>query len=484
MEYDPSDSSGTDDDLPPSHQNRGARGGRVAGNGRTILGAISYPRVQNDMETQIHRLEQEAYSSVLRAFKAQADAITWEKESLITELRKELRLSDEEHRELLSRVNADDIIRRIREWRAGGHQTGLLNSAQLTNDPVPSPTVSASRKRQKPSQTIPSLSLGAPSPVLHSQPVATSIQPSSTAAKRGAAAGARGKKPKTGQALPGVSSMKSMHYPSAGPSGRGQVANRSSTGALAEAPPYDPLVGRKVMTRWPEDNNFYEAVITDYNPVEGRHALVYDIGTDNETWEWVNLKEISPEDIRWEGEDPSIINRPVRGGPGRGAKKSTGRGGAIPGAGRGRGSLKNQAKKDFPPSQNGIGKKPTDDIEILNTETLIKEVERVFGASHPDPLEIEKAKKMLKEHEQSLIDAISRLADASDGESDGGHQYSHGQSMDRDRGWRSQQYAGNQHGANYEDDMAGEGREGSDGVRMAGDGVASDYRHDGDDDDI
>jgi hypothetical protein len=37
-----------------------------------------------------------------------------EKESLITELRKELRLSNEEHRELLARVNADDVIRRIR----------------------------------------------------------------------------------------------------------------------------------------------------------------------------------------------------------------------------------------------------------------------------------------------------------------------------------------------------------------------------------
>lgn len=37
-----------------------------------------------------------------------------EKESLITELRKELRVSDEEHRKLLSRVNADDVIKRIR----------------------------------------------------------------------------------------------------------------------------------------------------------------------------------------------------------------------------------------------------------------------------------------------------------------------------------------------------------------------------------
>lgn len=29
------------------------------------------------METQIHQLEQEAYTAVLRAFKAQSDAISW-----------------------------------------------------------------------------------------------------------------------------------------------------------------------------------------------------------------------------------------------------------------------------------------------------------------------------------------------------------------------------------------------------------------------
>ncbi|GKA92309.1 AP2-associated protein kinase 1-like protein isoform X1 [Tanacetum coccineum] len=61
----------------------------------------------------------------------------------------------------------------------------------------------------------------------------------------------------------------------------------------------------KVRARWPDDNNFYEATIADYN--EGRHALVYDRYTENETWEWVNLAEMSPEDIRWvEAEDPGI----------------------------------------------------------------------------------------------------------------------------------------------------------------------------------
>ncbi|XP_058723110.1 protein EMSY-LIKE 3-like isoform X1 [Vicia villosa] len=438
MDYEPYDSSGTDDDLPPTHQNRIPRGARLAGNGRSAGGSMSYPRMYGeiDMETQIHQLEQEAYSSVLRAFKAQADAITWEKESLITELRKELRLSNEEHRELLGRVNADDVIRRIREWRqTGGHQTGVLNSGQVIHDSAPSPTVSASRKKQKITSSVPSQSFGGPSPSFHPQPVAAPHQPSSSVGKRGSVPGHKGKKQKPGQVLPGGSSIK--QYPSSGPGGRNQVPNRVTSGTvageLAEGASFDSLNGRRLRTRWPDDNNFYEAVITDYNPVERRHHLVYDMGSTNETWEWVNLSEISPEDIQWVGEDPGI-NRGGFGGSGRGMNnRSVGRD-SIPGAGRGgRGGTKGQSKKDLLPSQNGIGKKALEDIQILHTDTLVKEVERVFSANHPDAHEIEKAKKLLKNHEQALIDAIARLADLSDGESDeGGHHFSHAKSMDRE----------------------------------------------------
>ncbi|XWS56196.1 hypothetical protein CRYUN_Cryun09bG0065600 [Craigia yunnanensis] len=343
------------------------------------------------MEAQIHLLEQEAYCSVLRAFKAQSDAITWEKEGLITELRKELRVSDDEHRELLTKVNADDIIRRIRDWRqAGGNQSARLSASHPVHSLLPSPTVSASRKKQK-----------------------TSL---------------------SGQSLPGLSSAKAMHYPSAVSAGNRQFNNRGSAGGLPENEPvegaiFDPFIGRKVWTRWPEDNNFYEAVITDYNPSEGRHALVYDINTANETWEWVDLKEIFPDDIRWDGEDPGIS---CRGGHGfHEAKKSFSRGTPAPGPGRGRRSMKGHSRKEFLSSQNGIAKKVSDDIELLNTETLVKEAERVFDTSHPDPLELEKAKKKLKEHEQALIDAIARLADASDGESEGEQPFSRGQPMDR-----------------------------------------------------
>ncbi|XP_062196271.1 protein EMSY-LIKE 3-like isoform X2 [Phragmites australis] len=436
------DSSGTDDDFPPSYKNsRGMKGsGRISCNGRDV-GAGLYTRVQPqaDMETQIHQLEQEAYCSVLRAFKAQSDAITWEKEGLITELRKELRVSDKEHRELLNRVNTDDIIRIIREWRelTGGLQMNLVNNAQRSHDPMPSPTTSA-RKRQKTSQPIPSASVAAPSAV-HSQHLTVPMQPSSSGAKNSAPLGTKGKKTKPGQKLPGAPAVKSMPS-SVGPGGRGPIMNRNTSGSLPpEGPRIDPLIGRKVMTRWPDDNSFYEAVITDYNPIKGLYSLVYDMDTEHETWEWVDFKQMAPEDIKWEDEDPGI-NSQGCGAPVHGGKKSSSRGGPMSGAGRGRGPQKNSSRKDFPPSQNGIGKKSSNHIEILHTETLIKEVERVFSAGNHDPLEMERAKKVLKEHEQSLIDAIARLAEASDGESD-----DHARSLEYNRGWR------NKHGGRYLD---------------------------------
>ncbi|CAN6805860.1 unnamed protein product [Brassica oleracea var. botrytis] len=381
MDYRPSDSSGTDDDLPPSHQSRYQRSGRPAGNGRpSVLNSAPLSRVHSDMETQIHLIEQEAYSSILRAFKAQSDAITWEKESLITELRKELRVSDEEHRELLSRVNADEMIRRIREWRKGN------SVPQMVHDNAPSPAVSGSRKKQKTSQ-----SMGPPSPALH-----PSMQPSSSALRRG------------GPPPPGPKTKKPKTFPATG------IAGRPQGGALTNEPgeegSYDPLIGKKVWTKWPEDNHFYEAVITNYNPIEGRHALVYDISTPNETWEWVNLKEISPGDIRWEGEDSGVSRKGGHPGQGRGSAKAMPRGGPT---GRGRGNMKIQPHK----AQNGIGKKALGDIEILHTDTLIKEIEKVFGSVNPNPAEVEKAKRVLRDHEQALVDAIAKLEEMSDGES-------------------------------------------------------------------
>lgn len=50
-----------------------------------------------------------------------------------------------------------------------------------------------------------------------------------------------------------------------------QFTDRISSGAPAGDSSeniYESLIGRRVMIRWPADNNFYEAVITEYNPVD------------------------------------------------------------------------------------------------------------------------------------------------------------------------------------------------------------------------
>ncbi|KAL3625507.1 hypothetical protein CASFOL_030961 [Castilleja foliolosa] len=388
MEYGLIDSSGgTDNENSQPIFNRVPLGVRVAGNGRSFVAPDPYQRMQIDMESEIHKLEQIAYGAVLRAFKGQSDALTWEKEGLITELRKELRVSDDEHRELLSEVNADDLIRRIREWReAGGNRTMGPNAPQHINNQLQSPTISASRKRHKASQNP----FGAPSQPSHPQTV-----PGTTLTKWGPTSGIGGRRSNAVQ--PAFAPAKPVRY---------QFTDRVPPGAPPDDPSEtvrDSFVGRRVMIRWPADNNFYEAVITEYNPVDGRHSLVYDINTPNATLEWVNINEVPTEDIRWVGDDP-VVSR--LGEPGE------------PNSRRVRSSSKKQSANGIQPSVNGSVTEDYEEIEILHTDTLIKKVEKVLDATHPDILEIDKAKKMLKEHEQTLIQVIRKLAAACESDDD------------------------------------------------------------------
>ncbi|XP_062199518.1 protein EMSY-LIKE 1-like isoform X5 [Phragmites australis] len=306
--YDPYDSSGTDDDLPPV-QNRGLRGRSFSGNGRVPIGTFPYMKAHHDLESEIHRVEQDAYTGVLRAFKVQSDAISWEKESLITELRKELRVSDEEHRELLNKVNEDGSIRRMRELRqGGGTQSGLHRGSRALYDAEPG----SSAKRQKTSHLIPSQSASLQSPIMHSHSV-----------------------------------------PSA---------------------------------KW--------------GPLSARSK---------------KAKTMAPEDIRWDFEGHGISNRDGWGPSGPALKRHPSNNGAMAGRSRGRGRFStNDAIKDYVPPQNGIDSN-IDHIDIPNTESVVIEVERVL--SNPNMREIEKARKLLKDQEQSLLDAIARLDEASDSES-------------------------------------------------------------------
>ncbi|XP_051126196.1 protein EMSY-LIKE 3-like [Andrographis paniculata] len=292
-------SEGTDyDDFVRPTQNRMSRKDTVSGNKRTAAASasMSYPMMYENpkMEAKIRQFEKEAYYSTLRAFKAQADSITSEKSGFITDMRKELRLSNEDHRELCKKVNEDVTIRRIREWRQStGRGFGI--------------SITASRKKQK-------------------------IEGSSSRTRRG----------------------------------KGRLGNGTSGGLVIEdVKNIDPLVGRKISTRLPGNDKFNEGMIMDYNAE----------------------KSYGP--FRW--------GNPQGGVKGWGAKKS-------------------RSKKD---------RENHDEIRLLDTNVLIKEVifgatkvETVFGANHPDSLEIEKVQRVLKDQEQGLVDAIAKLGALSDGEDD------------------------------------------------------------------
>lgn len=86
----------------------------------------------------------------------------------------------------------------VREWRQSvGVQPAIHGANQAVHDAVPSPSISASRKKQKIAPSLPPQSFGGPSPSFHPQAMTTTHQPSSSTAKRGPMTGAKGKKHKS-----------------------------------------------------------------------------------------------------------------------------------------------------------------------------------------------------------------------------------------------------------------------------------------------
>ncbi|XP_044481144.1 protein EMSY-LIKE 3-like isoform X2 [Mangifera indica] len=146
-------------------------------------------RMDEDIKFQIHCMEKEAYCYVLRAFIAQSDLLSWGKEGLITELRKELNVTDTEHGELLMQINSDKPIKMIREWREGAHHAqeplyGKVDASSFLPGFAPDSVGNTVPKRVKNSHSSVSKSqkyvpYSLPSPGTQSWKYVSHIQPSS-----------------------------------------------------------------------------------------------------------------------------------------------------------------------------------------------------------------------------------------------------------------------------------------------------------------
>ncbi|EFJ11611.1 hypothetical protein SELMODRAFT_446942 [Selaginella moellendorffii] len=371
MEMRRSDSSGTDDDLPPSLAVPRASNSRaLAGNGKA--GAANGGK---GIDHLIRTLEQDAYTAVLRAFGAQSENISWAKERLISDLRKELRVTDAQHRDLLAKVAGDDSLRQIRDLKQSGNDQAIPSGANATASAPQqlhsSQLVPQSRKKQKTGAVSHQVAMPPAPPPPQPPPPAPAPVPKSMS-KKGGAAPTRGKSKGSSDKI----------------SSQGRGPSQGKKRDALE----DRWVGQFIKMRWPDDNNFYEAFVRDFHKEDGTHTLVYDMGTEKESSERVDLSKMAPEDIQSNGKHQ----------PGK--KNSS--------ADKHQGSKKRIEKASVSFQHKSKGERK---YKLPSVDSLIKQVQELEHDA--DPTKIEHAKRLAKEHEESLRRALEEVGETSDEES-------------------------------------------------------------------
>lgn len=152
------------------------------------------------------------------------------KEKLLTDLRKELNITNDQHAQFLGTIMEDEIVIHVREKGP---------SAKVSKD-----------LRKKVEGARPSLA-GATTP---------------TAKK------SKKEKPKPPPAY--------------------------GTGAQRKAAPttkIDEYVGKKVKRWWQDEGAWFDGIVTDYKPDQG-HCIVYDFNTENESFEWYDIRRSSTDE--------------------------------------------------------------------------------------------------------------------------------------------------------------------------------------------
>ncbi|THF96284.1 hypothetical protein TEA_018182 [Camellia sinensis var. sinensis] len=90
----------------------------------------------------------------------------------------------------------------------------------------------------------------------------------------------------------------------------------------------------------------------------------------------------------------------------------------VPSASKNRGPVKPQSKMGFYVADVDNLQKTSDIIKIRATNKLLHKVESMICGRevNPDPVQVEKAKAILLEHEVAILEVLAKLADVSDGD--------------------------------------------------------------------
>jgi len=214
------------------------------------------------------RLEKDAYRGVLRAFAA-AGAISWARESVLSDLRAELSISEEVHRQFVKEVTSEAGL------GAGGKVRGPRGAG---------PGGARGSGKRPRSEKVGKADKKA---------LASTLKASSAAMP----------------SLPGPLGRKTT---------AGGFADR-----LAHLPQTNPLVGKAIKMFCEDEENpqgkWFDAMVSDYNAETDKHAIVYvndKTGTKDEEWEYIHLATMKEgEDYKIEGMQADW-RKLIPGGPG------------------------------------------------------------------------------------------------------------------------------------------------------------------------
>ncbi|CAD7695292.1 unnamed protein product [Ostreobium quekettii] len=234
----------------------------------------------------------QAYIAVLRALSSVK--LDWSQQKLMVDLRKQLKISLEQHMKSLDKVLKDPEVSAIRE--------GLPLPARGDGAPATGAKRERSASPQHRGQQAALPRASAPQ----------EDRRSAKAARRSTQhAGGRGSGLKGGRG---------------GRGGRPGKESSSRGGRIARVAPRDPkppasmprqsppqasedvhkYVGRKVLV-YAKDSTpqWLEAVVTDYNKDTLKNCITYDFNTGHESWHWLNVdKEVKRGVLRWAAGPP------------------------------------------------------------------------------------------------------------------------------------------------------------------------------------
>ncbi|GMH33243.1 hypothetical protein BSKO_01077 [Bryopsis sp. KO-2023] len=250
----------------------------------------------------LEEYQHDAYMHVLRAFQVQKSN-DWSRQKLLINLRKTLKISNEQHLSTLNNVVNDSELKEL----STGHFTSKEQVSEPPADVSVRPQGPSGNGQSHPQTPEPSRDTmhekrqpkASPHPSKKSQDRSRGkSRQAHSSDGRTVNTNPSGLNAKGGGAVPSKKKIHNASSPSEGP------APNSTTSTLTPSmrPPnthsigpnsVNAFVGRRAESFWAEsDPPWVKAVITDYSVETRKHCLTYDYNTHDETFEWVDLDSL------------------------------------------------------------------------------------------------------------------------------------------------------------------------------------------------